>query len=91
MVARRGKPELVVSDNGSNFVSADRELRDMVRNFDQDQIVEEAAAKGIKWRFNPPWGSHHGGLFETLVKSTKRALKALLGEAESRKRNSTPR
>jgi hypothetical protein len=63
------------------LVSADRELRDMVRNFDQDQIVEEAAAKGIEWRFNPPWDSHHGGLFKTLVKSTKRALKAILGEA----------
>ena len=34
MVARRGKPEVMVSDNGTNFTSAERELRDLVSNLD---------------------------------------------------------
>jgi hypothetical protein len=81
-VARRGKPEIVVSDNGTNFVGADRELGERVRSLDQDKIFGDAADKGITWRFNPPWGSHHGGLFEALIKSAKRALKTILGEAK---------
>ena len=81
MVARRGRPELVISDNGTNFVGANRELGELVRNLDRDRIVEEAANKSIEWRFNPPGGSHHGGLFEALIKSAKIALKSIIGEA----------
>lgn len=81
MVARRSKPELVVSDNGSNFVGAERELRELVNSMDKEKIKDDAANLGIKWKFNPPWGSLHGGLFESMIKSTKRALRAILGEA----------
>ena len=81
MVARRGKPEFVVSDNGTNFVSAERELRELVAGLDQDRIVEDAANRGIEWHFNPPYGSHHGGMFEALIKSAKKALRSILGEA----------
>ena len=42
MVARRGKPEVMISDNGTNFTSADRELRDLVLALDQAQIKEHA-------------------------------------------------
>ena len=81
MVARRGRPELVISDNGTNFVGANRELGQLVDELDQQKIKEDAAAKGIEWRFNPPGGSHHGGFFEAMVKSAKKALKSILGEA----------
>jgi len=79
MVARRGKPEVVISDNGTNFTSADRELRDLVLALDQAQIKENATSDRILWRFNPPGGSHHGGLFE----SAKKALPAILGESKT--------
>ena len=81
MVARRGKPVEVVSDNGTNFVGADRELGELVQALDQQRIVDEAASEGIDWHFNPPLGSHHGGIFEALIKSAKKALKAILGQA----------
>ena len=81
MVARRGKPEEMVSDNGTNFVSGNRELRELVDALDQDEIKDKAATDGIRWKFNPPAGSHHGGVFEALIKSAKRALGAILGDA----------
>ncbi|XP_070531583.1 uncharacterized protein [Ptychodera flava] len=81
MVARRGKPEEVISDNGTNFVGANRELGELICAMDQLKIVDSAANKGIIWKFNPPLGSHHGGLFEALIKSAKVALKAILGDA----------
>ena len=83
MVGRRGKPDVVISDNGTNFTSADRELRDLVLALDQAQIKENATSDRIQWRFNPPGGSHHGGLFESLIKSAKKALRSILGESKT--------
>ena len=81
MVARRGKPEKVVSDNGTNFVGANRELGELIQAMDHQRIINEAASKGIDWKFNPAWGSHWGGVFEALIKSAKIGLKAILGNA----------
>ena len=76
MVARCGKPEVMISDNGTNFTSAERELRDLVSTLDQTRIKEQVAHDGIQWRFNPPGGSHHGVIFEALIKSAKKKLYA---------------
>ena len=81
MVATRGRPEEVTSDNGSNFVGADRELRELVLAMDQGQIADNAASDGIRWNWNPPLGSHFGGEFESLVKVAKKTLKAVVGNA----------
>ena len=64
MVARCGKPEVMISDNGTNFTSAERELRDLVSTLDQTRIKEQVTHSGIQWRFNPPGGSHRGGIFD---------------------------
>lgn len=53
MVAKRGRPEEVTSDNGSNFVGADRELKELIQSIDQEKIVDDSANKGIKWNWNP--------------------------------------
>lgn len=39
VTSRRGTPSYVISDNGSNFVGADCELRELVESFDQDRII----------------------------------------------------
>ena len=73
----------MISDNGSNFTSAERELRQLVSTLDQTRIKERAANDGVQWRFNPPGGFHHGGIFEALIKSAKKALHAILGESRT--------
>ena len=47
MVARRGKPEVMISYNGMNFMSAERQLRDLVSTLDQTQIKEQVALAWI--------------------------------------------
>ena len=47
MVARRGKQEVMISDNGTNFTSAERELRDLVSTLDQTRIKEQIALVAI--------------------------------------------
>ena len=81
MVATRGKPEKVISDNGTNFVGAERELRELIQSLDQTRIADDAANKGIKWSWNPPLGSHFGGVFESLIKVAKKTLKVIVGNA----------
>ena len=76
MVASYGKPELMISDNGPNFTSAEKELRDLVLTLDQTWIKERQR--------NPPCGSHHGGNLEALITSAKKALRSILGESRTK-------
>ena len=83
MVARRGKPTYVVSDNGTNFVGAKRELRELVEAFDQEKIANKTTQDyAMEWKFNPPSAPHFGGVFEAMIKSAKKAIKAILGNAD---------
>ena len=83
MMSKRGTPTYVISDNGSNFAGADRELRELVESFDQERIIRESTKHHrIDWKFNPPAAPHFGGVFEALIKSEKKAIKATLGDAD---------
>ena len=79
-IARRGQPLLMRSDNGGNFVKAERELRMAVRDWNQDKIHDFLLAKNIKWLFNPPAGSHHGGVWERCIRTVRKVMKALMKE-----------
>ncbi len=83
MVSRRGTPVYVISDNGTNFVGAERELRELIQALDQDQITQQTTKyHPIDWKFNPPSAPHFGGVFEAMIKSAKKAIKIVLGNAD---------
>ncbi|XP_075888907.1 leucine-rich repeat and coiled-coil domain-containing protein 1-like [Nelusetta ayraudi] len=77
-IARRGEVKVIRSDNGTNFVRAERELREVVQSLNNRQIQTAALNKGITWLFNPPAGSHHGGVWERQIRTVRRILNALL-------------
>ena len=52
MVNRRGLPKEIYSDNGTNFVGANQELKDVVTNLDEETLKESLANRGVKWFFN---------------------------------------
>ena len=68
------------SDRGTNFLLAERELREGVHRWNQSQIHESLRQKGVEWHFNPPLSPSSGGAWEILVKSVKRILHSLAGE-----------
>ncbi|XP_073972881.1 uncharacterized protein [Rhodnius prolixus] len=82
-IARRGLPSKMFSDNGTNFVGAHNELRELGRllnNPQHQQAVSRAAtAAGIDWHFIPPASPHFGGLWEAAIKSAKHHLTRVLG------------
>ena len=81
-ISRRGVPEHVYSDNGTNFVGANKELGEVYRLHKttqfQNAIEVFALTKRIQWHFNPPLSPHFGGLWEAAVKSFKHHLKRIL-------------
>ena len=77
--AMRGYPKLMISDNGTQMVGAERELRDMVMGWDKDKLKEFGADKGMKWKFVTPAAPHQNGCAEALVKTCKAAIKKAIG------------
>ncbi|CAC5374179.1 unnamed protein product [Mytilus coruscus] len=82
MVNRRGLPKEIISDNGTNYVGANRELKELVALLDNDKIQNSISNQGTKWHFNPPLAPHFGGIHETMIKSEKKAIYAILGNAD---------
>lgn len=79
-IARRGQVKEIRSDNGSNFVGGERELRFMIESWNQAKIHDAFLQKSIKWVFNPPGALHRGGVWERLTRSTRKVLGALVKE-----------
>ena len=74
--SRRGRPRVVYSDNGTNFVGAEREIRKELMSWIAD-VGLRAADYGIDWRFNPPHASHRGGATERMIRAVRRVLIAV--------------
>jgi hypothetical protein len=65
MMARRGKVKRLMSDNGSNFVGANRALQSILKSlfiskeFKSD-IMSYLTDQGIEWTFIPPSSPYMG-------------------------------
>lgn len=80
--ARRGLPANIHSDNGTNFVGADRELRNIFKKMIANEMISKNLAdRQIQWHFIPPRSPHFGGLWEAGVKSLKHHLNRTVGNA----------
>ena len=75
----------MLNDNGMTFVSASRELRDLVSAIDQDNIQRMTSNKGVSLKWNPPAAPHFGGVFESMIKSAERAIFAVLDDADPKR------
>lgn len=68
---KHGTPFEVYSDNGTNFVGAQRELRRTIAEWNQQTINAHMRIRNILWNFNPPHAPHMGGVWERLIRSVK--------------------
>ena len=82
-IARRGIPTEIFSDNGSNFIGAQAELKKMfqiAQDSSNASLIQWAFIKGIQWQFSPGRAPHFGGLLEAAVCSMKTLLRKTMGE-----------
>ena len=85
-VARRGKPTLMWSDHGTNFVGANRilkELLEFLHSQKTNEVISDfCSSQGITWQFIPERAPHFGGLWEAAVKSLKTHMSRVVGNAK---------
>lgn len=76
LIARRGRPVEVFSDNGTNFLGTENNLKKL----NWEEIEKYSATKRIKWHFNPPASAWWGGWWERLIRIVKQVLRGSLGK-----------
>ena len=85
-IARRGLPTLIWSDNGTNFVGASRQLKEvhdfLTTNTNHEAVCNYLSTQKVEWRFIPQRAPHFGGMWEAAVKSVKTHLRKILGEVK---------
>ncbi|KAK2920518.1 hypothetical protein Q8A73_000003, partial [Channa argus] len=74
----RGQVLEIHSDNGTNFVGAERELKRSLEEWNMSKIENKLTQSSIKWMFNPPSASQFGGVWERLIRSVRKVLSATL-------------
>ncbi|XP_067676362.1 uncharacterized protein [Haliotis asinina] len=79
-IARRGKPKVIWSDNGTNLIGCEKEMHQEIDKWNQAEIHKDLAQKNIVLTFNPPYGSHHGGVWERLIRSIQKVLNGIVSQ-----------
>ena len=86
-ISNHGHPKEIWSDNGTNFVGADKEILRFIQEWDQDELNKRLIKDEIschlcprsEWRFQPPSASHMNGVWERLIRSVRKSMRAILG------------
>ncbi|XP_018377309.1 PREDICTED: uncharacterized protein LOC108770303 [Trachymyrmex cornetzi] len=83
-ISRRGIPTHIHSDNGTNFVGANNQLKELYGLFNSNEhknkINQFSLEHRVTWHFIPPIAPHFGGLWESAVKMFKHHFKRVIGE-----------
>ena len=61
-------------------MGATREMKESIEEWNQSKISREMQQKGIRWVFHPPATPHMSSVWERLVQSAKKHLKAIAGD-----------
>ena len=78
LIARRGRPQKIYSDNGKTFVAAAKWLRKAMKD---EQMHNWLAKQQITGQFNLSRAPWWGGQFERMVGLVKKALYKTMGKA----------
>ncbi|XP_071963839.1 uncharacterized protein [Antedon mediterranea] len=77
-LCRRGPVRQMRSDQGTNFIGATRELKEAVKEMDQEAIRINMLRLNCDWKFNTPTASHHGGAWERMIRTTRNIFDSLM-------------
>ncbi|XP_026746103.1 uncharacterized protein LOC113507448 [Trichoplusia ni] len=82
--ARRGHCQDLYSDNGTNFVGADKQLKEMfdkAKSSFPSEIAKLLTLERTTWHFIPPHAPNFGGLWEAGIGSTKTHITKVMGNS----------
>ena len=75
--ARRPAIRRLYSDNGTNLRSANEEFKKAFEAWSTAELVGDNLRQ-LEWEFIPPYTSFRGGIYERLIRSTKRILTMIM-------------
>ena len=81
LVARRGNILMIRSDNGTNFVGADKQLHEECMKMNHPKIsdfLSQHNGDWIVWKRNPPHASNYGGVWERHIRMARKILSGML-------------
>ena len=71
-IGRRSNLAHIYSDNGTNFVGAERVLRESLQDLDQHRINGYLSQHKINWHFSLPTGNNFIGASERMIRCMRR-------------------
>lgn len=71
-IARRTRPQLIISDNASVFKPTANWIKAIQKS---ERLQDHLARQGIRWQFNLSRSPWWGGMYERLIKEVKRDKK----------------
>ena len=81
-VSIRGFPSTLHSDNGTQLTCANKQLRDVTKNFDMKEVCKFGSNEGMTWSFNKagdaPWLN---ASCESLLRLVKKGLLKSMGDS----------
>ena len=77
-IARRGNPDHIFCDNGTNLTSCCKELKRSLKALSQSDLHSFCLSHEIKWNFAPPQSSHMGGVYERMIRTFRRVFTGIL-------------
>ena len=77
----RGCPSEFRSDQGSQLISASKDITQLVEDWDWSVVQNWSTSEKIKWTVVPAEGQHQNGLSESLIKSVKRSIMHKIGKS----------
>ena len=78
LIARRGRPRVIYSDNGGAFIRTEKWLRQLRKD---ERLQGQLADHDITWKFNLSRAPWWGGQFERLIGVVKSAMYKVIGGA----------
>lgn len=76
----RGFPTVIGSDNWTNFVGAEKELRDIIEHWNKNEIEKSMIPDDVEWKFDLPFASHFVVIWELQTRTIIKDLNALMNE-----------
>ena len=73
--------KFIRTDNGTNFTGANnlirKEVRAALRDLQTTTIESKMDEWEVEWQFGPPEASHHGGVYESQIRTIRKAINGL--------------
>ena len=72
-IARGRNPEMILSDNGTNFAGGEKEIKEAMQKWnDSHKTQNHFLVNIIKWLFNPPKVSQMGCVWEGQIRTVRK-------------------